>query len=588
MRYEPLKVVSICLSSLLVACAPMSLQSNSGTTLATLDDVTTGSIQTRPSVVAQDGQIAILHATKEGRVALQQGKTRQLLDQTARVQQGANYFQLLQPEKNTLEALWWSHQNGKNGYFTVSSDAGKTFSPVAMVNSEHQILPPITVAHGPSGTVGIAYHDERLPGFQTYFNRSVDGGRTWAKDDVRLDTPSPGGRSSFVTEPQLVQTDGAWVVAWVDSIAATDGAFRIISRRSTDQGVTWSDPTTLFSAPRHISALVVRAQGKRVAIVADELERGLIGVVSQDEGLHWKTTDTLVGSEKASNSGVEAAWGADRLHITWMQDRKDSKTKIYAATLDLQTAQWASNALRLDTKAHENTRSEISSVTYTGQGAVVAAWVDYRDIRPNIYMAASFDQGATWTEPKPLQQPGMVAVGWPQLQPYRDGALIAYELYPADRANEGKFVVDALSINAQEKTFGVSGWTARKTEEQRKARLEERIKALWNARISNDYETAFDMFDFAFRAVTPKQHYLNSVGVITYYSATLDKLQIEGNEAAVDMKVRYEVKPVTLPSTGKPISIEPFDTELPNTWVWVGDDWYLVYKPSFDPPMLKY
>jgi len=88
--------------------------------------------------------------------------------------------------------------------------------------------------------------------------------------------------------------------------------------------------------------------------------------------------------------------------------------------------------------------------------------------------------------------------------------------------------------------------------------------------------------------VTPKKHYVDNSGVITYHTATVDTLDIKGNEAAVNMKVRYEMKPVMIPGTPKPVSVPPVEVDTPNTWVWVGDDWYLMFQPSYDPPVLKY
>ena len=60
-----------------------------------------------------------------------------------------------------------------------------------------------------------------------------------------------------------------------------------------------------------------------------------------------------------------------------------------------------------------------------------------------------------------------------------------------------------------------------------------------------------------------------------------------GNEATVKMKIKYEVKPTPLPS-GKSITVEPKEVDASNTWVWVGNNWHLVYAPAFGQPNLKY
>lgn len=583
------QTASLGLLCLLSACAQVgAFIQPENPVLVELNDVSTGSIQTRPAVLIREGRVNVLHATKAGRVALQQDQAKKLIDETARVKRGGSYFQLKETGNHTLQALWWSHENGKNGYFTTSDDAGLTFSPVSMVNSDNQILQPITWVQGQNQTLGIAYHDERLPTYQVFFNRSLDGGRTWRQQDQRLDTPPPAGRSSFIMEPQMVQTNRAWVLAWVDTVPANDGAFRIIVRKSVDHGETWSQARTVYSATRHISALTVRAQNDQVAIVADELEKGVIAITSSDSGETWNQTEALSGTEHASNSGVEADLSANRLYITWMQERKDEKTRIFVATLDLQTKKWLTKAQRLDVKTVENTRSQTPTIIATKAGPLVTAWIDFRDIRSNIYFALSHDQGLTWTSPQPLNKPGEIAHGWPQLLHSADGAALAYEQYPTDRALEGRFVVQQLSVVTNEKVQKNVTGPSMFTETQRRARLEERIKSLWTARIAADFETAYDYFDFAYKAVTPKKHYIEAVGVITYLDAKLDTVAIAGNEAKVNMKLRYEVKPTIVPMTGNPISVPPVDVDSPNTWVWVKDNWYLVYHPTFDPPTLRY
>lgn len=584
-----LALISVGLSShLLTACAPLGGASNPSSVLAEIDDISTGALQTRPAVVAQGGTLSILHANKEGRVVLQSGAQRRPMDSTARVKVGAGYFQLV-PAGEGLQALWWSHQDGKNVYFTARPSADQPFSDVSMVNDDHQILPPFTVANGKnSGAVGVAYQDERLPKYQAFFNRSTDAGRTWPRPDTRLDTPVSDARSSFVGETQLVQTDKVWLAAWVDTIPSSEGPFRIIARRSMNEGLTWEAPQTIFVGQRHISSLKVLAQGHRIAVVADELKRGVFAVLSNDDGLRWQPTTVVQGSDGATNSGIEAVLGAEHLHLVWMQDSEGQKTKVFAASVTTSGGVWASSANRVDLKAHENTRSEVPVIALTTTGTLVAAWVDYRDIRPNIYIAASYDQGQTWGKPTPVRKPGELSLGWPSLIPWEGDVALGFEMYPTDTAREGRFMVQRVKVGSEAKALPALVNVPVMTEEQRRVRLEQRIKALWDARVKGDHATAYDFFDFAYKKSTPKKFYLENTGVITYLAYTPDKMTIKGNEADVNVKIRYEVKPVIIPSTGKPISVTPVDVDSPGTWVWVGDDWYFVYSPAFDPPVLRY
>jgi len=577
------------LISLLLAGGCASIRTEPATEfLVQLDDIATGPLQTRPAIVEMDGKPALLYSTKDDRVAFQLGDKRQLLDETARVKLGGSYFQLQRHGQN-LDALWWSHEDGKNIYFTTSADGGERFAPVSMVNDEHGVLPPYSLMRGPQDIVGITYLDERQPNYQAYFNRSTDNGRTWPRPDQRLDTPPAAGQNSYVQEPQSVQAGKAWISAWTDVVRAEQTSYRIVSRRSEDAGLNWTPPQVLYSSGQQISSLVVSAQGGSMVIAADEHERGIFALTSQDEGRNWQAAGLLAGSDNVVNSGVDMALAGGRAHLVWMQERKDEKTRIMRASLDIAQAKWLGAAQRLDVKAHENTKSLSPVVLASGQGPLFAAWVDYRDIRPNIYLSASYDQGQAWSAPQALLKPGALSAGWPQLLAWGDQAAIAYETYPTDVVKDGKFVLRLLPVG-KDGAQGLSGLpgVTQISEAERKARLEQRVKSLWESRVADNYEPTYEMFDFAFKASTPKKLYLDNVGVITYLSFSVEDVSITGNEANVKMKLKYEVKPTFLPSTGKKVSLAPVDVEVTNPWVWVENDWYMVFAPSYEPPQLKY
>lgn len=580
-------IVLVALAYFLSGCAQLAGE-RSSSMLAEIEDVSTGALQTLPSVVVQNGVLSILHTNKGGRVVLQSGAQSQLLDTTARVKNGASYLQL-NPTGSGLQALWWSHDDGKNIYFTSRAAPDQAFADVSMVNDDHGVLPPYSVANGEkTGAVGVAYQDERLPRFQTFFNRSLDAGRTWPRPDIRLDAPVNDSRSSFVAETHLVQTSKVWLTVWVDSIPSSEGPFRIIARESNDEGQTWAPPKTLFVGQRHISALKVLARGSNIAVLADELKLGVFAVTSSDHGQHWRTTAVAKGSEDATNSGIEASMGDANVHLVWNLDREGQKTRIQVATVAFDSGEWAGPSQRLDVKSLDNTRSEVPVLAQTSTGVAVAAWVDYRDIRPNIYLAASYDHGKSWTEPQPVRKPGTLSLGWPRLHAWGEDIALAFEIYPNDKNREGRFGVQKIAVGRDSKEFTTNVSTPVVTEAQRKARLEQRVSALWDARIKADFATAYDFFDFAYKASTPKKNYVDNSGVITYLSAAIDKIDIRGNEADVTTKLRYEMKPFILPTTGKPISVVPIDVDSPGSWVWVSDDWYLVYSPAFDVPVLRY
>ena len=565
-------------------CALVGADS-AGKLLLQVDDMSTGAAQTRPAIAEVNGQPALLFATQDNRVVFQLGDKRQLLDESAPVR-GGNRFQL-QPQEQQLHALWWSHQDAKNLYFTSSADGGKGFAPVSIVNDNHGVLAPFSLLRAPGGVLGMTYQDERLPRYQAFFNRSTDYGRSWARPDVRLDLPD-GSLSTNVQEPQSVESGNAWVTAWVDAVRVSGKlSYRILSRHSEDSGLRWSPQEVLFTSDKLISSLMVRAQGNDIVIAADEHERGILAFASKDQGRSWRGTGLLAGTEGMSNSGVQLALAGERAHLVWMQEREGTKARVLRASLNLAESKWLGAAQRLDTKANDNTRSMVPVIMAVTKGPLLASWVDYRDIRANIYLSASFDQGQTWSAPQPLLKPGEVSAGWPKLVPWGNQAAIGYDVYPSEDLLKGKFVLRLLPLVEGAKALPEFAAQPIVDEAERKARLLQRVKTLWQNRVEGTYEPTYDVFDFAYKAATPKKTYLESVGVITYQSFSIDDVAIAGNEASVKMKIRYEVKTTPLAS-GKSITLVPADVEAINTWVWVGKEWYLVYSPSFGQPNLKY
>lgn len=571
----------------LVACSGTPIASSSST-LVQIEDVATGAYQTRPVVLEVNGEPALMYSTKSDRVAFQIGGRRQLLDDTARVKKGGSFFQL-QKNANTLMALWWSHEDGKNVYFTSSVDAGNSFLPVSIVNDDHGILPPFSLVQAQQpGVLGVSYHDERVPGHEMFFNRSDDGGRTWGQPDQRLDLAPTDGRSSVVQEPQTVMTNTAWTSVWTDHVYI-DGKplYRIVARRSLDAGRTWSPQEVLHSSDHHMSALATHARGASIVVVADELQRGIFALVSGDHGATWKNSGTLGETSNGTNSGIGLVMVDGRAHLVWIRESEGVKPRILRANLDVANTRWIGAAQRLDTKESDQTKSISAVILATKQNTLVAAWVDYRDIRPNIYLSASNSSGESWSAPQPLLPPGEISAGWPQLLAWGDGAAIAYETYPTEVLAQGKLSVTKLSLNAAEGFVGLSK-RGSMTDTEKKERLQMRVAKLWDARVSGDYAQAYEMFDFAYKSITPKKGYLDNVGVISYLAYKTQDMSVDGNEATVNMKTTYEVKPVMLPTTGKPISVAPIEVDLPTKWVWIGSDWFLVYTPSFDVQPLKY
>ena len=84
------------------------------------------------------------------------------------------------------------------------------------------VLPAVVMT--PEGEALVAWHDGRNGRDDIFVTRSLDGGRTWEGEDLRLDTDEAGtGVSRFASLARA--KDGKIAVAWEDDRAGYEGVY---------------------------------------------------------------------------------------------------------------------------------------------------------------------------------------------------------------------------------------------------------------------------------------------------------------------------------------------------------------------------
>jgi xylan 1,4-beta-xylosidase len=133
----------------------------------------------------------------------------------------------------TVHAAWSQiADNNWEIYYNRSSDGGLTWAtPARLTNNQFDSWQPAITAAG--GSVHLVWADDRGGDFQVLYKRSTDGGLNWSLFPVTLTTSSPGG----AWHPAMVAMPDRLILAWEDY---RDGNGEIYARSSSDGGLTWT------------------------------------------------------------------------------------------------------------------------------------------------------------------------------------------------------------------------------------------------------------------------------------------------------------------------------------------------------------
>ena len=133
-------------------------------------------------------------------------------------------------------------------YVSVSHDGGKTFGvPIRTSGSITTAWYVWGGAMAPDGTVYFAESaSDELHGYRgsAYLVRSSDEGATWTRTKMGTSLPPPNG-SAHSAPDASVAVDSAGTVMFAYTSAATSGGSKALLVRTSNDGVTWSAPSTV-------------------------------------------------------------------------------------------------------------------------------------------------------------------------------------------------------------------------------------------------------------------------------------------------------------------------------------------------------
>ncbi|MEF9475791.1 MAG: glycoside hydrolase, partial [Candidatus Mariimomonas ferrooxydans] len=210
----------------------------------------------------------------------------------------------------------------------------------------------------------------------------------------------------------LVDEEAAYVFAY----SSKEGGKRyMVFRKTDDRGKSWSEPleikeigsVTLFIEPVRI--------GKRLHVFwfngYDDFQI-VEGAYSDDGGNTWitKTFEDTKGFDLGTLRVAHDRKG--HIYLAVYGHWKDNeKNNVYIIRSEDNGTTWQ-DMTPLRRYSSQLTQAKKPDIMATEGGEVVAVWVDFRNIRRNLYMQYSKDFGRTWQEKDiPLEEPGKFNTG---------------------------------------------------------------------------------------------------------------------------------------------------------------------------------
>ncbi|MBK8983693.1 MAG: exo-alpha-sialidase [Ignavibacteria bacterium] len=233
--------------------------------------------------------------------------------------------------------------------------------------------------------VHVVWSDNRDGNNEIYSKRSSDEGSSWSAD-MRLTN------NTFFSILPSVSASGSQVhVVWEDS---RNGNPEIYYNRSDDNGTSWSADTRLTNNNNTSQNAHVSASGSNVNVIWRDTRSGtyeLFYKSSTDGGTNWSADAQLTNHTAGLVSSPSVSSNGSNVHMAWSDDRGDGNYDIYYKRSTDVGNTWGADARLTDGPDI----SETPSISATSTDVHIV-WLDLRNGSNEIYHKRSADNGITW------------------------------------------------------------------------------------------------------------------------------------------------------------------------------------------------
>lgn len=455
-------------------------------------------------------------------------------------------------------------------YLKSSHNGGASFGPVKRLSSGGGAFVPV-VASADGRNVYAAWVDERAGAqFDVYVNASQDGGNTWASAETRLDHGDH--RISSIDPKVVAEGNNAWVT-WVEG----ETPLAMYMRATTDGGLTWGPPV-LVAKPTNapVRPTLLRVKGKLLAYWYSS--SGVGGAWSGNDGASWEPIPTIADTASAMDLVVTAD-AAGTIHMALgRKSTEEGKENIFYARSE--NGVQFSPATRVTSGEPFQTTATLPEIAVNADGAVLIAWQDQRYFRATINANLSRDNGRTWQK---------------EDFSLNDKAGRVFALYPRATASGSVFSVGWTEYDTTMFSSGrtvnrfldASGDIPKQSETiPSEQRLKQRVDAYWESRIKGDLAKTYTFMDPFFRDRNKKEAFFANQAAFTYYAARSEGHEVTGRRGKVNIVYEFELPEVMF--QGKMVKVPRTEEKTVQDWLWIDDDWYLVYKNIMGRDLLVY
>lgn len=312
-------------------------------------------------------------------------------------------------DNGEIFVVWVDDRDGTDDiWFNRSLDLGVSWMPAAVKLNRglnNNVWNPAISCNNKG--VYVVWEDDRdgeLQNHNIYFNRSLDGGQTWAENDVLLELDEDG--RSFSQGPQIASAGDNLHVVWYDNL---NGAADIMCVTSSDNGKGWGEPVRVDSdepagAAFSGSPRVVATNTGNVYVTWEDTRNGNSDIYfarSDNAGNSFRPDVRLDGGDPAGENfsfSPEIAADGDNVYVTWHDARGgDEGRDIYMNYSGNAGADWFGSAERVDTDQEGFFNSIFPKVAVVGSKGYIG-WSDNRTNGTYDPFVRIFDAGVPLNE----------------------------------------------------------------------------------------------------------------------------------------------------------------------------------------------